>query len=228
MSPAAKSPRISVNKLAEYLEATPTRRKQIVHDAKYPAAFITTRYKDARELIKSYIQGNVGEDDVLAGIDAFNSTVATSDWQEQDNALSAELLELLLDTDISPWKELVISPYEGENTLLNIAGVGISINPDLIVKIEDDQSTRIGLMKLHISKTNELSEESQKVVAALLYEFAVQIVIDKTDGEEADPGCCISFDLFKQCSETCPSAFKMRMRKIEAACEEIALWWDKL
>lgn len=52
--PAKKQPskpRLSVNKLAEYLEASSTRRKKIVFDAKYPEKFIVTRYKEAREAI---------------------------------------------------------------------------------------------------------------------------------------------------------------------------------
>ncbi len=115
-----EKPRISVNKLAEYLEANPERRKRIVHDAKYPAEFVTTRYREAREIIKNYIMGKADEDEVLAKIDGFNDAVAGSEWQEQDNNLSAEALEQLLETDIECWEDFDIEPFDGENTLLEI------------------------------------------------------------------------------------------------------------
>ncbi|HZX58978.1 MAG TPA: hypothetical protein VFE54_09635 [Mucilaginibacter sp.] len=220
-----QNPRISVNKLAEYLEANPTRRKKIVYDAKHPEPFVTTRYKDAREYIKSYICGETDEDAILVRIDAFNTADADSDFQEQDNNLSAEVLELLLDTDISSWDGYEISSFEGENTLVNISGVDISVNPDLLVKQEKGGETKFGLIKLHLSKTNQLSEESQKIVAVMLLGFAHKIAEEYGTPEEK---MCMSFDIFKQHSECCPTAVKMRLRKIEAACEEIALWWGTL
>ena len=48
-------PQISLNKLAEYLDANPTRRKRIVKDAKDPQPFIVTRYNEARNGIIEYI-----------------------------------------------------------------------------------------------------------------------------------------------------------------------------
>lgn len=223
-----EKPRISVNKLAEYLEAHADRRKKIVQDAKYPAGYITARYKDAREAIKDYIRGVSDEDAILSRIDEFESAIPDSDWQENDNASSAEALKFLLDTDISCWEEFEIEPFEGENTLIEISGVGISVHPDLVVRMTDGASALVGLIKLHLAKNNELSEESQKIVAILLYQFAGQFIADETDGEIATPKCCISFDVFRRRSEYCPTAVKMRVRKIETACEEIALWWGKL
>ena len=49
-------PRISVNKLAEYMEANSIRRKKIVYDAKYPQKFIVTRYKESKDTIKQCLE----------------------------------------------------------------------------------------------------------------------------------------------------------------------------
>jgi hypothetical protein len=220
------TPRISVNKLAEYLEAIPTRRKQIVYDAKYPQKYIVTRYKDARDGMKSYISGTINEDGVLELISDIEDKKPDTDFQEQDNRLSIEALEALLNTDNVYLEGCAISSYDDGNELVNISGVAISINPDLVIRKEIDGVTHVGAMKLHISKTNSLSEESQKIVAVLLFQYVDEFI--KEEDEAASSKICLSFDVFKQHIEFCPSAYKLRVRKIEAACEEIALWWESM
>jgi len=223
---AAAKPRISVNKLAEYLEAIPTRRKKIVEDAKYPEKFIVTRYKDARDIITGFLSGEMDEDAVLESIDSLNDKESETEFQEQDNRLSAESLDSLLETNISILEDCTVEPFDGDNELVEISGVDISVNPDLIVTKMVNDELHFGAIKLHISKTNNLSDESQKIVAVLLYLFADKFI--KGAGDKASLKLCFSFDVFKQSLESCPTSFKHRLKKIEAACEEIALWWDKL
>ncbi len=47
-------PRLSINKLGEYLTASASRRRKIIFDAKYPSNFIIQRYKDAESAIAEY------------------------------------------------------------------------------------------------------------------------------------------------------------------------------
>ena len=221
-----KKPRISVNKLAEYLEAISTRRRKIVEDAKYPEKFIVTRYKDARGVINNFLSNNIDEEFVLDTIIEFENKESDTEFQEQDNRLSGESLESILEADISLLDGCEVSTYEDKNELIEISGVDISVNPDLLVTKIVDGVRAIGAMKLHISKTNQLSDESQKVVAVMLYLYVGKFIIGK--GEAENPKLCLSFDVFKQCIECCPTSYKHRIKKIEAACEEIGLWWDKL
>jgi len=46
---ASNSPRISVNKLAEFMTAKPARQRQILRDQKYPSDFKVVFYKEASE-----------------------------------------------------------------------------------------------------------------------------------------------------------------------------------
>ncbi|MFN8263930.1 MAG: hypothetical protein U0T07_10410 [Chitinophagales bacterium] len=219
------TPRISVNKLAEYMDANATRRRKIVFDAKYPQKFIVTRYKEARDTIKQCLENGYGEDFVLNVIEELEDKECDTEFQKQDVALSIEALELFLDTDISSLSDFNFTPTFG-NELLNISNVDISVNPDLIVSKEISGKKNIGAIKLHLSKNNTLSEESQKIVGAIIYTYTQDFLLKRRD--VANPKLCISFDIFKQGIEICPSAYKMRMNRIEAACEEIALWWDRL
>ena len=214
-------PRISVNKLAEYLEANPTRRKQIVSDAKHPKEFIVTRYKDARTVIKNYIMNIDDEDYVLDSITELRGIETETDFQEQDRNLSIDCLESVLETDLTELEDYEIEPFERENKCLNIAGVDVSVNPDLVVRNGEE----VGAIKLHLAKAS-LSPEGQKIVATLLYTYTKEFIVE--EGETADPWLCISFDVFNESLEHCPTGVKLRLRRIEDACQEIALWWDKL
>jgi len=55
-------PKISLNKLGEYLDATPSRRKRIIQDQQNPQAFKAVRYQDARECITEYISNEMLDD----------------------------------------------------------------------------------------------------------------------------------------------------------------------
>lgn len=218
-------PRISVNKLAEYLEANSIRRKRIVEDAKYPKAWSTTRYKGAREVMKAYLIDR-NEDPVLAFIEELRTKSTSTDFQEQDRVLSIAALESLLDMDFSILDGVAMAPFEEEHHLININGVDISVYPDLVATKGLQGKTTFGALKLHASKTNILTEESQNIVAVMLYNYASTFL--SHIGETASPKVCFSIDVFAQNTAICPAAYKQRLARIEIACEEIAMWWDKL
>lgn len=222
----SKKPRISVNKLAEYLEASPTRRKKIIQDAKYPKNFIVTRYADVRETITLYFQKGQDDSIIMDAIAKLEKKKPETEFQEQDIALSIESLEMLLDTDTSTLEGLEVESYSDHNELVTISGVEISVNPDMVLKKKTGGKTSIGTAKIHLSKSNYLSLESQKVVAALLHDYTQRHVAK--EAESSNQKLNISLDVFQQTIECSPAGFKLRMRNIEAACEEIALWWDTI
>ena len=222
----SKKPRISVNKLAEYLEATPTRRKKIIYDAKYPSKFIVTRYADIRETITMYFQKGQDENILLSAIAKLEKKKPETEFQEQDIALSIESLEMLLETDTTALEGLDIEAFTSHNELVTISGVDISINPDMVLKKKTGNKTNVGTAKIHLSKNNYLSLESQKIVAALLHDYTQKHI--SKEAETPNQKLSLSLDVFQQTIECSPTGFKVRMRNIEAACEEIALWWDKV
>jgi hypothetical protein len=167
-------PRISVNKLAEYLEATSTRRKKIIYDAKYPASFIVTRYKDAKDSIETYIYNNESIDYLKTAKNIIKNKTTDTDFQENDRKLSIQLLEKLIDTDISIFKKYEITSNEEDNKLINISGVNISVNPDLLITQKIKNKLSYGAIKLQLTKNSTLTDEGQKVVAIMLYKYLTE------------------------------------------------------
>lgn len=226
MTKIRKLPRISANKLAEYLTANAIRRKKIVYDAKYPSAFITTRYKDARDIIKGLIAKDHTISDISNFIADLKAKATSTDFQENDRTLSIAALEHLLSTDLTIFDDCDLRINENYDDTVTLQGVEISVFPDLFLTKTVSGKKHSGAVKIHISKENALSEEGQNIVGVLLYMYAESFLSAK--GLIPNTKLCFSLDVFNEKLHCCPVSYKARLNRIEAACEEIALWWDKL
>ncbi len=219
-------PRISINKLAEYIEANPSRRKQIVKDAKNPPKFKTIRYGEAREALKKYISKGFDAGIITSAIELISQKSDETDFQEQDSNLSIELLEKILDSDLSFLENYIYEPFPKGADQIEISGVNISVYPDLVIKKEIDGKVNVGALKLHISKNSEMTAESLKIISAVLYKYVEDYIAQ--EGEKPNFKMCLSHDVFNSMHEESPKSYVLRMKRVEAACEEIALWWAKL
>lgn len=226
MTKTRKHPRISANKLAEYLTANSVRRKQIVKDAKYPSSFMVTRYKDARDIIRGFAANENTISDINRFIAEFKAKPTTSDFQENDKTSSIDALEKLKDLDLSALSGYTLEANDNYDDTLNISGVEVSVFPDIFISQVKVGKTLTGALKIHITKDNALNEESQNIVGVLLYVYTEKFL--SPPGSTANTKLCFSLDVFKERLQCCPPGYKNRFNRIEAACEEIALWWDTL
>ena len=87
-------PRISINKLGEYLIATPSRRRAIIKEQKRPKAYMTAYYEEAEAAITEYIVTGLIEDGALESRAAeISARPARSEWDEHRKSLCAEALD---------------------------------------------------------------------------------------------------------------------------------------
>lgn len=217
-----KSPRISVNKLAEYMIASPLRRKQIVKDAKYPQKYIETLYSEARSGIKNYIINNYDETILLDLIDYLKSKPCDNDHQATDIKNSISSLRHILSTDLPDLSNCTISEFDGENTMINIEGLNISIYPDLIIK--NNINGKIGGIKIHFPKSHELGE-GLVYVSTLIKNFFIN---KGHDNREIDEKLCITIDVFRMKYAIAPHAYIRLMQRLKVSCQEIVLWWNSI
>jgi hypothetical protein len=215
--------RISINKLAEYMSANTLRRKQIVKDAKTPKKFIIARYSEARNAIKSYVISGFDADILTNCIISLEKKKPETPYQEDDTRNSIRALESLLSADIPDIEGCSIDLFTSDNKLVTLKGLDISVNPDLVIK--DNESGRIGGMKIHISKGSQLSDDGRMYVATMLKYFHINCGVAE---KEIEDKLCISMDVFGASYSTSPKAYKRTLHAIEAACEEIVSRWDSL
>ena len=215
-----KSPRISINKLVEYLEANSTRRKRIVLDQKKPYKPIVTRYKEADDAILKYITSGFDEIVLSQAIEELEGKECVNDHQIQDRDLSIELLELIPDIEFPNFDGCTLSEYSGDNPKLDISGVDVSVRPEIIIRKGDS----IGAIKIHRGKTFTLDQELLKCASLVVHQFIDEHVAE--DLVDADKNLCFAIDCFNGLIEEAPNSSARRMSRLETACQEITLWWN--
>lgn len=216
-------PRISVTKLGEYLVAPAARRRSIIRNQKRPRDVIVARYNDVYPAIASYLTSRgEGVAGLLNEIDRLYAVPAGTEWQEQNNNLSAEALENFLEFA----EELDLGEYDIEvgaddPPKLLVAEVGVSVRPELILS-SNGRRRGSGAIKVYISKNNPLGEAAGSYVATALYQYLTDVM---RLGVDPDPRHCFVLDVFAQRIHRAPRAYQRKRADIAAACEEIARAW---
>jgi uncharacterized protein YoaH (UPF0181 family) len=220
-------PKISINKLGEYMTATPSRRKQILRDQKNPSAFKAARYKDARATIVEFMEQG------MASVDEAHSTAAElrkdqsgTDFAVQDRQLSAEAIDDFL--SISEEIEIDDLSVHGGDTfaseVIDFGGTKVSMRPDAILKNKKTGAI-VGCVKLNFSKSSPLQEKSAAYVATAL---RAHLEVNLSSLEHVDPAKCYVVDVPTGTVCSAPKANKKRLSDLVAAGEEISARWESV
>lgn len=91
------NPQLSANQIAEYLTATPARRKTIVQEARFPKTSQSARYRGARECLVNFLcDGTRSFNHLAKALDHLTKQGAkpmASDWVKEDCQLSIEAID---------------------------------------------------------------------------------------------------------------------------------------
>lgn len=220
-------PKISINKLGEYMTATPSRRKQILRDQKNPSAFKAARYKDARETIVEFMeQGMTGEVQALSAAVELRNDQSGTEFSVQDRQLSAEAIEDFL--PLSEEIEIADLSVQGGNAfateVMDFGGTKVSMRPDAILK-NKETGVIVGCVKLNFSKSSPLQEKSAEYVATAL---RAHLEVNLSSPEHVDPARCYVVDVPTGTVCSAPKANKKRLSDLTAAGEEISARWDSV
>lgn len=221
------TPRISINKLAEYATTTdPRRRRSIVKDQKKPQRYIVTLYEPAQDaIVNCLVDGNT--DALIEARMRLQEARAVTDWEETRNTSCLEAIDRFQRMRPALLREIdgmTITRGHPNGPKLHTGGVDISVRPELTLEGERRGKTVHGAIKLHFSKNHTLVEVAGEYVATVLHQYIERFNKDAT----ADHRLCFSVDVFGQSIEKAPRSFVARRKTLATSCEEIALWWDKI
>lgn len=219
-------PRISLNKLGEYLTATPSRRKRIIQDQQDPKPFIAARYSDARAEILQYLAGGmVDEASLAAAAKRLRLDDSGTEFACQDRLASAEAIENFLEaSEQIELGDLTVVPVENSaSDSMQIGGVSVSMRPDAYLKDPVTGDIK-GAIKLHFPKTTPLTEAAASYVGAATKVFLQQ----EKKSPVVDHKKCYVVDVSTQTVTTAPKSHVRKMNDIEAACEEIDARWRRV
>lgn len=211
-----EEPRISLNKLGEYLAAKPSRRRTIVLDQKRPSNFKATWYRESRALIAGHLRGEKNESVLISEASRILSGAdSLSDFGKQQAIVDAEAIEAYL--SIAGDLELACEAIpQNCSPILEIAGVEVSVRPDALLKT----SKGTGALKLYFGKTYPLDDESGQYASCILQKW-----VDATFGSAYHRNCIVLDVMSGEWFEA-PRAYKRRLQDVEVACEEIAMRWE--
>jgi hypothetical protein len=221
------SPRISVNKLGEYLVAKAARRRRILEDAKRPPDFIAPRYRDFYEAAPRYLSSSPLDDNIIAtSIDSIQSKPVGSEWDEQNKVLNTDLLTNLLDIpDLLEVERYTVVELPEAPLTMTIGAVEVSVRPELQLTFTLRGRDLAGAIKLYTPKSFPLNQESGDYISTMVHRYCAQTYVGDF---EVDYRHCYVVDVPSKEVYTAPRSYSRRMSDIEAACHEIAVLWPQI
>lgn len=233
-------PQLSANQFAEYLTATPVRRRGIIRAAKYQDSPAPIRYSLARRAISRYLSNSHKDLSIILKQKAFfeqeleahmTGSKILKDFHYSDYNLSLEALDAFLgsfNTIPIPGHTFILGEHSPQKLL--IGEVAISVRPDIVVVgTGKDSKPVVGGVLLSFGKDAANKEPQRKefssTAATLVHMYAHQELADKG---VADRKLCLSLDVFGQSIHSCPNSYKTKKANMEAVAEEIRLLWPTI
>ncbi len=221
----APGPTVTLHHLARYLVATPLQRKRTVEDQKRPFGLSDLWY----EFADNAITRSLCEQDPSILAETIEDLQREGPEHPTDAVRLANNAEALLAfqeahqqlaDDPGPWE-----PADREHLPpLRIAGVDIAVAPELVSHRVLRGRPSLAVIKLYFSKDTPLDTKAAHYMTALLQHYAEQHL--KTGDESVVSRGVKVWDVFAGTAYEAPAGTAQRLREIEIACEEIALWWN--
>jgi hypothetical protein len=228
-------PRISANKLAEYVIADPSRQKAIIRDCKFVKKVMVLPYKRTRAFIPhSFATDSLDIDKLVRRakeIELENEAKGLSDWQRHDNSNSALALQKVaaLAPDLS-WKDAHI--LHGRLGGLTFAGVKVSIQPEVVFSFQHRNISKVGAIILNTAKDDKKSlarNNGASCVGDYLSSLLFQMLLSGSYRIGAPLNSkCYALDVFREKIYTAPASYRKLNKNLEAACEVIASRWSEI
>lgn len=219
-------PRVTAAKLGEYLTVPAHRRERILHDQKYPAEFITTRYRRAYDAIRvSLLAGGDVVGRLLSKASLIESDVATTRFQAETIRDSAQAVRLLakLFPEL-PLKGITPTMTGTQSFSFWVEGVEISAMPIVLLqRTKRDGSVENGALMVAMAKRLKLSDHSGRAVAEILREALLE-----AGYLNVRPRMCLVVDVFSRRVFDAPVRSQRLANEIESACREIAVRWPAI
>lgn len=224
----AKPPRLSVNKLGEYMTARAGRQNKILHDAKYPQDFVVAHYRDAAETIaKAVVDGLQDVRPLEKAIQLLGQRPATTVTEMRRLSGNIDAIEVFMsimgDVDLRG-----IEPRLGTHQArhLVIHGVEISVRPEVTLHLaKRNGDPLVGGVKLHFPKTFPLKEEAAEYISACLQMYCRDHL--NQHGAPSHQHCYV-IDMAGARVFPGVKSIRARVRDVEETCKQITTIWSSI
>jgi hypothetical protein len=223
-------PRISVNKLAEYMVSKAARQRKLLRDRKYPDPdFQMGMYhKEATEAIAAYLVGDqISTENIDAQIQIIKQQnpgkIGTQRRLNSNIEAMERFLDMLDDFDFGSHTPMLGAHSPPKLTFHNVA---ISVRPEIILRGEKKGKKIVGGIKLHFAKGFEMDDDAAGYVSAAVNEFCIRHIA--ADDEVVLSELCQVFDIGSGKIFAGVKSTKRRLQDIEDTCQNIAAIWPTI
>lgn len=224
-----EEPRISINKLAEYLTCTPRKRNTIVKEQKRPPTFKAYYYQPSHDAIVNFLSSRGSHYSIITdAMDELKKTPIENDYQEHRVSTNLEALKIFSTTfsDALDLEGKTIKKGEFDPPKLVVEDVDVSVRPELIT-YRNDTTQKVGAIKLYFKKNDPLKSQPGNYAATALHKW----VKDNPASASTNSAPCkdaIIYDVFSAKTISAPTAHINREKDIAAACTEIHAMWPHM
>ncbi|GAB5456843.1 MAG: hypothetical protein Hens2KO_30720 [Henriciella sp.] len=227
------NPRLSANQLAEIVNASPTRRKSIIVDAKFPKSVVVAKYREAMNPLKSFLgdpKRNVPNfADIISGLEAKSIDGSLTPWTRVDAANSAEALGFVHSAyNKTGLGKFDLRPLPLKQPKVVIEGVEVGASAALSVHGTFKNKPAVGCLSLLFNKSEPSTntrEERCKAAAVLSVLYSEQHL---SNFGYAAPKLSMSYDVFLGKVIVAPNTYKKRLDNMRFACEDVVLHWPTI
>lgn len=228
MSVRTAPPRLSVNKLGEYMTAKAGRQNKILFDAKYPEDYVVAFYKEASEAIAKSIVDGINDTSALERtveriqVRRPNSTLESRQIKGNVDAIET-FIDIRHDTNLGGFTARLGSHSAPH---LVVGGVNLSVRPEVTLhRKKRNGEELVGAIKLHFPKTFPLSSVAGEYIAT-----CVQLYCRDHLDELGTPSHehCFVIDMAGARVHPGVKAIKARTRDVEDYCRQIAAIWPTI
>lgn len=216
---------ISINPLAEFVEASDSRKIKIIAEQLDPDPVRIPYYQKARaSIIKSFMQ-NKDHQLIKGAMSYISQQPILKGWHGSNKVSSLEALTNWMEMSLP--QELINSKLEKIITKAKyypLHGVQIKVSPSVIFRVVINGQKYIGAIKVHISKGKPFSNKQSALVAQLLNLFLSSFVAE--EDEIVDPRLCLCIDPFAHSVITASHKIRYDVKQIKNACAEIQRIWN--
>jgi hypothetical protein len=219
-----QQPQLSLNLVGEYMSSSFVRRRSILRQAKFPEPYIGPRYEPARKAAALYLASGGDRDQLVSDLEAMLTGSERSRWFEQRSLLCRQAIDCILRLEAALKLDPLDVAFGGDiKHRMEIAGVTVTVVPDLIVRGSNRKGPFVGAIKFRYVKDSCVSESWTKYSTTLLHQFVEEQLSD--EDRMADRRHCRFVDVFAGRIYEAPENFAKLRDEITAACEQIRDLW---
>lgn len=215
-------PQFSIEKLAEYMVARPSRRQVIVKNQKEKRALFIEYHKDARKIISNYISGDINDEEYWEEFYSIKNKKIRTDISEvrQDICLTAleEFEKIMYDVEFPQYRKMKKGVDQKKIFLHRIK---VEANPDIL--LYNNKGSVNGAVKLIFNNDRKREKIENEYLSAILFQY--MRLLYNMDIKNTD---CYIVDIFNSVIETAPMSYKKIILDIRASCEEINDTWKRV